>query len=175
MHTYKTDQIDNAIVAIERDSGKLQDKIHAVGFAVARAYAFKEMDANWTAERLTALQGASPYHADAFSKWVAKFFDGFMVWNKEQGTWVAHDKNFPNREQAETLLAEAKAMPFFKLKPAKAPKPYNDLEAFLKFAENLEAKNKKAAKSEGDITVHPGFVTEVRKLAQKAQELKAAG
>lgn len=176
MQTYKPEQIDSAIVAIAKDAGRLQDKIHAVAVSIVAHWIGKPDEASrreWGATRLSSLQAASPYHAQAFSKWVAKYLGDVLVWNKEENIWVAHASNKMNKEQAKETLTECKAEPFYKLKPAPAPKPYNDLEAFLKFAEHLEAKNKKAAEST-DIEVHPEFVNKVRELVKVAMTLQNA-
>lgn len=177
MFNYSKDQIDGGIVAVAKAAGTLQDKIHALGFAILREWRVKGASADtaeWAAERLSSLQGASPYHSDAFSKWVAKYAGGRLVLNPETGAWVAHAKDFAFiGKAAKEVLKLAKAEPFYKLKPASKPKPYDDLEAFIKFFDALEAKNKKAA-TDDNITVHPAFINKARELAKLAGELAAA-
>lgn len=173
MYTYTEDQIDAQITIVARDAGRLQDKIHALGFATLRAYRdAKDQQAASTiaATRLSNLQAASPYHSDAFSKWVAKFMAGRMIWNDETKVWVAHETDFAfTGKEAKAILKDAKALPFYELKPASQPKPYDDIETFIKFADALEAKVKKADKDD-NITVHPAFVNKVRELRRAVTE-----
>jgi len=173
MYIYKEDQIDNAISAVERDAGKLQDKVHAVGFAVlsfwARAKGKEDQvkAGEVACQRLNLLQNASPYHSKSFALWVAKYTP--LVWNTDESIWVTHTANY---QMMGKILNAARAEPFFKLKPASKATPYDDHSAFLKFADGVEAKVKVAAEKD-NVTVHPAFVNKVRELRKYVESMAA--
>ena len=171
MHNYKENQIDSGIVSVARNAGKLQDQIHALGFAILRVWHEAEDTGKASvaaAARLNALQNASPYHSNSFSKWVAKYTP--CVWNKDEKSWVAHaTKTTISKE----VLKFAKAEPFYQLKPAPEAKPYDDIEAFLAYAESVEKKIKLAA-TKDDVVVHPEFVNALRELRRKVTAMEGA-
>jgi len=171
MHTYKPEQIDSQIALVARDAGRLQDKIHALAYAVLLDWR-KTDNGDVAADRLSRLQSASPYHADAFSKWTANFLSGHLVWNKDKEVWVAKE-GVSFKDNAKAILKGVKDTPFYKFKPASAPKPYDDIDAFEAFYASAKARAKDAEKKE-NVTVHPAYQNALDEMMRKVREIKAA-
>lgn len=135
------EKIDAFILQVEKDAGSLQNKIHRVAVSILKVW-HDAKDAPevamWAAQSLTKLQGASPYHRNAFSKWVAEFTP--LLWAKETGAWYRNEKDC--RLMGKAFIA-ARDMPFWKLAPAPEAKPFDlaaDIEKLLKRAEKHLAK-----------------------------------
>ena len=177
MTVYKTlADVDKAIAAIVRDAGRLQDKIHNVGASLLLMLS-RDTDAETirersivVAERMTALQNASPYHAASFAKWVQAFTS--FTWAPKTNTWYVD----VNTETADLLVTGkeallAKATPFWKVSPPKAPNPLDIFDE----VEKLVAKADKRAKDmqEGDV-IDLELVRRIRvAVAERKAELAA--
>lgn len=112
--------VEKQIGFVARDAGKLQDKIHAVGVAILKAWHDKDTGADNAARLLNLLQEASPYHRSAFAKWVAEFTP--LLWNPEEKKWVDHKKE--NVLMGKMFIA-ARNTPFWKVSPAPQAKPFD--------------------------------------------------
>lgn len=164
------DKIDAEITGIERRASKLQDDIHRIGVSIlyhwqmgSAAKKISDDDALIAAHTavlaLNKLQAASPYHANSFSKWVAEFTP--LLWSEEIKTWYASPSDC--RMMGERFVA-AREMPFFKLKPAAVPQPFDmgaALEKLIKTAEKRMDNPK-----EGDV-IKP----EALKFLREARDL----
>ena len=125
MYLYKENQIDKHIIAVEKEAGKLQDKIHSLGVSILKVWHDAEAKSRGEASvvacsRLNALAKASPYHSNAFTKWVSMFTP--LVWNAEENLWVEHSKNTTIKGK---VFIEARDTPFWKVSPPPAPKPFD--------------------------------------------------
>lgn len=138
MHTYKFSEVDKHTVDVATKSGKLQDKIHALGVCIMAEWARDKNQGQVCAEKMTALQNASPYHANAFSQWVA--LTG-MQWSEEKEVWFVHVDQKCTKE----TLNSAKGTPFWEVSPPKKATPLTD-EQIIKVLEGLLEKQKKHEK-----------------------------
>lgn len=157
-------QIDAEIVKVEKAAGKLQDHIHKVACSILSVWSRCSTDdkevAQWAAQKLTALQGASPYHAHAFSQWVGMFCP--LQWADEGKTWFAHAAE-DTRMMGKVFMA-ARETPFWKVSPPKEAKPFDMAAEIAK----LLAKAEKHIKTPvpGDV-VDPGAITLLREINAK--------
>jgi len=90
--TFNATQIDNAILDVAKSAGSLQQKIHNIAVSICKVWHDSKgtiEDSKIAFDRLTALQNASPYHANAFSQWVALKLP-MAEWSKENKTWYAN-------------------------------------------------------------------------------------
>ena len=73
--SYKPETIDHHIGLVRKDGEKLRNKIHSLAISILKAWhddpKGKSYGSQWAAERITALQNASPYHSKSFADWVA--------------------------------------------------------------------------------------------------------
>jgi len=93
--TFNATQIDNAILDVAKSAGSLQQKIHNIAVSICKVWHDSKgtiEDSKIAFDRLTALQNASPYHANAFSQWVALKLP-MAEWSKENKTWYAKKDN----------------------------------------------------------------------------------
>lgn len=128
---YKDEKIDGAIEGIAKTAKTLQQGIHNIAVSILQVWQEKagpkkvsQEDAfeaaKIAADRLTRLMNASPYHANAFAKWVGMFCP--LQWSDENKTWYAvNDETARFNGQG---FKQAKATPFWKVKPPTAPKPF---------------------------------------------------
>lgn len=179
MALIKPEMIEKEITLIGKAAGRLQDRIHIAAVSICAAWARNDSEharnvgsnqpayKDEAARLMSLLQAASPYHANAFSKWAAAMFDSVFVWNKEEETWTAKE----NATFTPDMLKAVRDTPFFKFSPAQKPKPYDDMEAFEKW---LQAARSKAAKPKEEYNFHEGFVAHMGKaLADYKAKQKA--
>lgn len=182
MKLLKPENIEKEIVLIAKSAGRLQDRIHLAAVSISAEWARNDSEfavttgrndlgyRNEAARLLNLLQCASPYHAHAFSKWVAGMFASVLIWNEEDELWVANQD--PEAMFTPDMLNDVRKTPFFKFSPPTKPKPYDDLKAFEDW---LSAARTKAAKPKPDYTFHEGFVAHMGKaLADYKAKLQAA-
>lgn len=142
-HFYKGDDIDKAITVLENDAKTLQQKIHNIAASICQEWQAKSGAKNISdavafdaakeaAARLNKLQAASPYHANAFSKWVGMMCP--LKWSDENSSWYA-DGTDEYRLTGKQFI-EARDNPFWKVSPPSKPKP------FVMFAELERIVNK---------------------------------
>ena len=132
--TFNATQIDSAILDIAKSAGSLQQKIHNVAVSICKVWHDSKgtiEDSKLAFNRLTALQNASPYHANAFSQWVALKLP-MAAWSKENKTWYATKDN--NKLMGKVYIA-LRDEPFWMVSPAPEAKPIDlgmDLEKLIK-------------------------------------------
>lgn len=145
MKNYNWEQIGTATVAIKRDAGKLQDKIHAVACSILAHWVSRQKSVKEVSEALTNLQQASPYHAKCFADWVSVKTP--LNWSPETELWYGMDGQKYSKED----LDAARAEPFWKVSPASKAKPLTD-EGVLKLLEGILDKQERHEKKpvEGD-------------------------
>jgi len=120
--TYKCAQIDGAIVAVAKDAGSLQQKIHNVAVSILKVWHDSNADVEAMQkafERLNALQSASPYHANAFAVWVGVQLP-MAKWSDESKAWYAHSDD---AKLMGKVFIEARDNPFWKVAPAPKVNP----------------------------------------------------
>ena len=179
MPLIEPEMIEKEITLISKAAGRLQDRIHIAAVSICAAWARNDSEharnvgsnqpayKDEAARLMSLLQAASPYHANAFSKWAAAKFDSVFVWNKEEETWTAKE----NATFTPDMLKAVRDTPFFKFSPAQEPKPYDDMEAFEKW---LQAARSKAAKPKDEYTFHEGFVAAMGKALADYKAKQAA-
>ena len=132
--TFNATQIDNAILDVAKSAGSLQQKIHNIAVSICLVWHDSKgtiEDSKLAFNRLTALQNASPYHANAFSQWVALKLP-MATWSKENKTWYATKDN--NKLMGKVYIA-LRDEPFWLVSPAPEAKPIDlgmDLERLIK-------------------------------------------
>jgi len=120
--TYKCAQIDGAIVAVAKDAGSLQQKIHNVAVSILKVWHDSNADVDVMQkafERLNALQSASPYHANAFAIWVGIQLP-MAKWSDESKSWYVHSDDA--KLMGKVFIA-ARDNPFWKVAPAPKVNP----------------------------------------------------
>ena len=136
--TFNATQIDSAILNIAKSAGSLQQKIHNVAVSICLVWHDSKgtiEDSKLAFNRLTALQNASPYHANAFSQWVALKLP-MAAWSKENKTWycAVHTQINNNKLMGKVYIA-LRDEPFWLVSPAPEAKPIDlgmDLERLIK-------------------------------------------
>ena len=132
--TFNATQIDSAILDIAKSAGSLQQKIHNVAVSICLVWHDSKgtiEDSKLAFNRLTALQNASPYHANAFSQWVALKLP-MATWSKENKAWYATKDN--NKLMGKVYIA-LRDETFWMVSPAPEAKPIDlgmDLERLIK-------------------------------------------
>jgi len=132
--TFNATQIDNAILDVAKSAGSLQQKIHNIAVSICKVWHDSKgtiEDSKIAFDRLTALQNASPYHANAFSQWVALKLP-MAEWSKENKTWYANKDN--NKLMGKVFIA-LRDETFWMVSPAPEAKPIDlgmDLERLIK-------------------------------------------
>ena len=182
MALIKPEMLEKEISLIAKAAGRLQDRIHIAAVSIAAAWARNDSEfaertgtnqpsyRDEAARLLTMLQEASPYHADAFSKWVAGMFKDVLLWNEEESIWVANQE--PEVTFTPDTLKKVRDTPFYKYSPAKKASPYDDMVAFEAW---LQAARTKASKPKNNYTFHEGFVAHMGKaLADYKAKMQAA-
>ena len=132
--TFNAAQIDSAILDVAKSAGSLQQKIHNIAVSICKVWHDSKgtiEDSKLAFNRLTALQNASPYHANAFSQWVALKLP-MAAWSKENKTWYATKDN--NKLMGKVYIA-LRDETFWMVSPAPEAKPIDlgmDLERLIK-------------------------------------------
>ena len=120
--TFTCTQIDAAIVAVVKDAGSLQQKIHNIGVSILKLWHDSNGDVavmQKSFDRLNALQAASPYHANAFAVWIATQLP-MAKWSDENKSWYAHSDDV--KLMGKVFIA-ARDNPFWKVAPAPKVNP----------------------------------------------------
>jgi hypothetical protein len=159
---FKANEIDTAILKVADNAKSLQQKIHNLAISTLKIW-HDNGDFETAIKRLNALQQASPYHSNAFSKWIELSIPS-IEWSKENKSWFIHKDN--GKLKGKAFMA-ARDLPFWKVKPATVPQPMilgEDIERLIKRAENRRDKP-----VEGDV-----IDVAVLKLLRQARDLKAA-
>lgn len=118
--SYKWADADKLVAGIQRDGKSLQSKIHSVAICFLSHWANRPHDGAIVAEKMTALQNASPYHANSFSQWVGLMTG--LQWSEEKSVWYVHkDQKFKK-----DALDRAKGEPFWEVSPPPKAKPFTD-------------------------------------------------
>ena len=165
MRMMTKEQIDTSIVSIERRSKRMQDDIHRTAVSILSIWKAGKTDydvAKWAAESLTRLQNASPYHSNAFSKWVAAFLP--CQWSAENKSWYVHQKECHLFTDA---FKEARETPFWEVSPPPQPKPF----MMLQEIDRIIAKAQKHIENpvEGD-EIDPEVIRKLRSLRESVKE-----
>lgn len=113
--------VEKAVGVITKSAGKIQDDIHRAAVSVIKLWHDKVIQPVDAAKILSALQGASPYHQNAFSRWVGEFTN--FQWSKEKKVWFAHPSD-DNVLKGKTFMA-ARDTPFWKVAPEPEAKPFD--------------------------------------------------
>ena len=135
--TFTCAQIDGAIVAVAKDAGSLQQKIHNVAVSILKVWHDSNADVEAMQkafERLNALQSASPYHANAFAVWVGVQLP-MAKWSDESKSWYAHSDD---AKLMGKVFIEARDNPFWKVAPAPKVNPLDlsaEIDRLIKKAE----------------------------------------
>lgn len=170
---FKPDQIDSAIGDVEKKAKTLKDKIHNLAVSILMDWqnnsAKKSISdeaameaAKLAADRINRLQAASPYHANAFSKWVGEMTN--LHWAKETKVWYP---TMSDCRMMGTQYTEARDKPFWEVSPPSEPKPfimYLELERILNKAKKHEEKS-----VEGDMYDASAMQT-IREVMQKLKD-----
>jgi len=161
MKTYTNSEIDKHIGFVARDAGKLQVKIHALGVSILKVW--HDAPAKERAEqcelavkRINALEGASPYHAKAFNKWVNMTCP--FIWNGEESFWVSDETH--TRLMGKEFIA-ARDLPFWKVSPPSAPKPMNVYDMIERI---IDQQNKHTKKPVEDDVIDVSLNNKLREL-----------
>lgn len=153
---------------IKRDSGKLQDRIHRTGVSILKLWETKTINAVEAGGLLTELQSASPYHANAFSKWVGLMTP--LEWSDEGKTWFGRvDTVFKGKQ-----FIEARDNPFWKVSPPPAPKPFDMMAELHKVVAKADKRTEDKSKGTDDDVIPGPLVRALKTLLQKAEAEKAA-
>ena len=115
--------VEASVTKIAKAAGKLQEDIHKAAVSILKLWHDKKVEASDAARLLSALQGASPYHQNAFSKWVAEFTN--LQWSDETKVWFAHPSD--DNVIMGKVFMQARDTPFWKLSPPKAANPFDML------------------------------------------------
>ena len=159
---FKANEIDTAILKVADNAKSLQQKIHNLAVSTLKIW-HDNGDFETAIKRLNALQQASPYHANAFSKWIELSIPS-IEWSKENKSWFIHKDN--GKLKGKAFMA-ARDLPSWKVKPASEPKPI-DLNALLEtLIKRVESRMDKPV--EGDV-INVAAI----KLLRQARDLKAA-
>ena len=140
-YVFKPEQIDGAILAVENDAKTLKQKIHNVAVAIimdwqnnSAAKKITDEKAHEAAliavDRLNRLQSASPYHANAFAKWVGMFTP--CLWSDENKSWYVSTTD--SRMMGQAFMA-ARDKPFWEVSPPAQVKPFDMWEALQKLVD----------------------------------------
>lgn len=137
---YEYSQVDKLIMGVERDGESLKTKIHSIAICLLSHWANNPTAGLEVAEKMTALQNASPYHSKSFADWVAVQCN--MKWAEDTKRWyVQKDQKFKKPQ-----LDAAKSNPFWTVSPPQAAKPLTN-EAIIKILEGILAKQEKHEKN----------------------------
>jgi hypothetical protein len=120
--TFTCAQIDGAIVAVAKEAGSLQQKIHNVAVSILKVWHDSNGDVDVmhkSFDRLNSLQAASPYHANAFATWVGVQLP-MAKWSDESKAWYAHSDDA--KLMGKVFIA-ARDNPFWKVAPAPKVNP----------------------------------------------------
>ena len=137
---FSADEIDGEVKKVERAAGRLQDHIHKTAISILKVWETNTAKkgannvletAQWAASRLSALQEASPYHRNAFSKWVGEMTN--LHWNDERKEWFAMASD-ENKFMGKAFIT-ARDTPFWKVSPAPAAKPFEMLSELQRILE----------------------------------------
>lgn len=148
-YAYKAHQIDAAIEQVAKDAKTLRQRIHNVAVAILmdwqqnsaakRITDDKALEAAKVAvDRLNRLMMASPYHANAFAKWIAEMTP--CLWSEETKAWYVHASDC--RMMGNAFMA-ARDNPFWEVSPPTVPKPFDmwkDLQRIIDKARKHGAK-----------------------------------
>ena len=160
--TLTKEQVMDSIGSITRRSKRLQDDIHRTAVSILVIWkAGNDYDTvKWSAEAMTSLQNASPYHSNAFSKWVGEFLP--LEWSAEHKTWYAHKDTCNLFSDA---LREARDNPFWTISPPPEAKPF----LMMQEIDRIIAKARKHIDQpvEGD-EINPELVRQLQSLRETA-------
>lgn len=120
------DLLVKGIAGIEKTAGKLRDDIHKAGVSAAKLFHDKKITAQDMANCLTMIQKASPYHANAFSKWVGVFFPT-LEFAKEGEAWFAKP-DVDHKLMGKDFIA-LRDKPFWEVSPPAKAQPFDDVAA----------------------------------------------
>ena len=164
--TFNATQIDSAILDIAKSAGSLQQKIHNVAVSICKVWHDSKgtiEDSKLAFNRLTALQNASPYHANAFSQWVALKLP-MATWSKENKAWYATKDN--NKLMGKVYIA-LRDEPFWKVAPAPKVNPMDLNAEIAKLIKRAE--KRKDNPIEGDV-----IDTASLKFLRQARDVKVS-
>lgn len=153
---------------IKRDSGKLQDRIHRTAVSILKLWETKTINAVEAGGLITDLQSASPYHANAFSKWVGLMTP--LKWSDENKNWYGHtDDQFKGKQ-----FIEARDNPFWKVSPPAAPKPFDMMAELHKVVAKADKRTENKDKGTDDDVIPGPLVRALKDLLSKAEAEKQA-
>ncbi len=140
-------ELEKFVAAVEKDAGKLQDKIHRTAMSILKAFHDDQKFGATAADLMTRLANASPYHGRAFATWVRDLTP--FEWSDENSTFYVHkDRKLMGKE----FIAIRDGKTFFEYKPASEVKPLNDIEELEKLLARVMKRQENP--KEGDV-VHP--------------------
>ena len=159
--TFTDAQIDSNIVSLGTDALKVQQKIH--NLAVSTCLVWHDSkgtieDSKIAFNRLTAIQNASPYHANAFSQWVALKLP-MGEWAKESKTWYAKKDNNKLMGKVFTALRDE---PFWKVAPAPKVNPMDLNAEIAKLIKKVEKRMDNPVKGDAIDTASLKFLRQAR-------------
>lgn len=166
-------EIDNRIRQVSDTAQSLQNKIHNVAASILHYWqvgsgATKITDdaafaaAEVAAERLNHLMEASPYHRQAFAKWVALMTP--LLWSDENKKFYASKAEGQTFRLTGKTFMEARDNPFWEVSPPPKVNPLDIFGEIDKLIQKAERHGKKPV--EGDIL--PGdIVRALRDLRAK--------
>lgn len=163
---FKDNEIDAAIVKVGNDAKTLQQRIHNLAVSVIKVWhdAKDDADAAKVAmARLNSLQGQSPYHANAFSKWVQEMLP-VCLWSDETKAWYVNVDDC--RLMGKAFIA-ARDNPFWMVKPATEPKPLDLSDELQRLIAKVEKRLENPV--EGDV-----INVSALKLLRSARDLDVA-
>jgi len=135
--TYKFDDVDKHIGMVAKSAGSLQSKIHSLAVTIAKHWHDNPKQGADCLAKLNALMMASPYHSNAFSKWVGGLWP--VMWSEENKTFFVHKDSKLMGKQ----LVAIRETPFWKFSPPPAPKPFLMGDAIQKILDTAERREKK--------------------------------
>lgn len=158
-------QIDKEISLIGTANGRFQNRIHKAAVSILKIWHDAKADDRQAAmkvaaDRLTALQEATPYHRAKFAKWVEAMTP--FAWANETKKYVGH---VDDSQLMGKMFIAARDNPFHAIKIPTAPKPFDQWDAIEKLVKRIE--NRTAKPEEGDNV-------DVRALKYLREALKIA-
>lgn len=172
-------EIDNRIRQVSETAQSLQAKIHNVASSICHYWqagsGAKKIDddkafeaAELAAERLNHLMEASPYHRQAFAKWI--MLKTPLLWSDENKKFYASKAEGKEFRMTGKMFTDARDTPFWEVSP---PPKANPLDIFSEIDRLIQKAERHAKKPvEGDVM--PGDVVRMLRDIRAKRPVDAA-
>jgi len=132
---YNYKDVDKHILAVTKSATSLKVKIHCLAVTVLKHWHDNPSAGVECVSKLNGLMAASPYHSNAFAKWVG-LISG-VEWSDETKAFFTHK----DTKLVGKMFIQARDVPFWEVSPPAAPKPFlmkDELERILAKVEKHE-------------------------------------